>query len=368
MRLPSIETRMSPSRPPRMGRTPATSAGPPGTTFMTIMPLSCSSSAMMSGAKTMPRTGRRTKPLAMMLSTFFATVSMGMARPTPAKPPLPLRMAVLTPMTWPSELSKGPPLLPGLIEASVWMTPLMGLPPMPSIFRARPLMIPRLRLCSRPKGLPKAKTFCPTNSFEEAPRGNGCMIESKGVASASVLPPAAGAALARSPTRSTATSLAESAPTTTASSVVRRSRPVFGSFLRKVTNGLSEPATTWAFVTMCCLSHTKPLPAMLGARSSLQPTCGASLEIDTTPGVTRSKRLVTCDSSVLRPSAGGAARSAKLRRLAANSTGLLAASPPLGGARCCCALRPARRGGPALLAPAAAALRWAGSSAYPGPA
>mmetsp|Transcript_66303 Transcript_66303/g.153993 ORF Transcript_66303/g.153993 Transcript_66303/m.153993 type:complete len:217 (-) Transcript_66303:784-1434(-) len=156
MGLSSMDTTMSPKRPPRTGLTPAASAGPPGTTLMTMMPSSCSSSAMTSGAKTMPKKGRRTKPFEMMLSTFLDTVSMGMARPTPAKVPLPLNMAVLTPTTLPSLLSNGPPLLPGLMEASVWMTPLIGLPPALSMVRETPLTIPRLKLCSRPKGLPKA--------------------------------------------------------------------------------------------------------------------------------------------------------------------------------------------------------------------
>ena len=43
---------------------------------------------------------------------------IGMAKPMP----WPLRMmAVLMPMTSPRMLNSGPPLLPGLIEASVWM-------------------------------------------------------------------------------------------------------------------------------------------------------------------------------------------------------------------------------------------------------
>mmetsp|Transcript_12376 Transcript_12376/g.34026 ORF Transcript_12376/g.34026 Transcript_12376/m.34026 type:complete len:294 (+) Transcript_12376:350-1231(+) len=292
-----METTMSPSRPPRMGRTPPTSAGPPGTTRMTMMPLSCSSSDITSGAKTMPRTGRRTKPLAMMLSTFFATVSMGMARPTPAKVPLPVRMAVFTPTTRPSESNSGPPLLPGLMDASVWMTPLMGRPPTPSIFLETPLMMPRLRLCSRPKGLPNAKTFCPTRRFAEVPRGRGRM-RFAGTASA--------VSLVRAPTRSTATSLAASAPTTTASSVVRRSLPPFLSCVRKVTYGFSISEMTWLFVTMCFVSQTKPLPAMeLGAFSSPMDACGGCLEMETTPGVVFSKSCVTSRSSPLRPQAGG---------------------------------------------------------------
>mmetsp|Transcript_1240 Transcript_1240/g.3561 ORF Transcript_1240/g.3561 Transcript_1240/m.3561 type:complete len:308 (+) Transcript_1240:590-1513(+) len=204
------------------------------------------------------------------------------------------------------------------MEASVWMTPLMGRPPTPSIFRERPLMMPRLRLCSRPKGLPKAKTFCPTRSLAEPPRGSGCMMF-PGTPSAT--------SLERPPTRNTATSLAASVPTTTASSVVRRSRPVLGSCLRNVTKGFSVPVMTWALVTMCFLSQTKPLPAMLGARSSPAVACGGSLEMDTTPGVVSSKRLVTSFSSVFRPRAGGAVKPAEPTMPAATSRDLRAEEP-----------------------------------------
>ena len=45
------------------------------------------------------------------------------------------KIAVLTPMSRPRESSSGPPLLPGLIAASVCTQPLMGLPPTPSTSR-----------------------------------------------------------------------------------------------------------------------------------------------------------------------------------------------------------------------------------------
>ena len=60
-------------------------------------------------------------------SAIAAGVSMGMAKPSPIEPPsLPgvapmLRMAVLIPTTAPVESTSGPPELPGLIAASVWM-------------------------------------------------------------------------------------------------------------------------------------------------------------------------------------------------------------------------------------------------------
>ena len=45
--------------------------------------------------------------------------SMGIAKPMPCAPP-PM-IAVATPTMSPSMLTSGPPELPGLIEASVWM-------------------------------------------------------------------------------------------------------------------------------------------------------------------------------------------------------------------------------------------------------
>ena len=55
------------------------------------------------------------------------TCSIGIAKPTPMLPawsspvmPPVVAMAELTPTTWPSRLTSGPPELPGLIAASVW--------------------------------------------------------------------------------------------------------------------------------------------------------------------------------------------------------------------------------------------------------
>ena len=41
--------------------------------------------------------------------------------PIPIEPPFGDRIAVFTPITWPSMLNSGPPELPWLIAASVWM-------------------------------------------------------------------------------------------------------------------------------------------------------------------------------------------------------------------------------------------------------
>jgi hypothetical protein len=70
----------------------------------------------------------RAWPFAMSCGTIDRTVSIGIAKPTPADVPVAVKIAVLTPMTAPRESSSGPPELPGLIAASVWMPPAMTPP------------------------------------------------------------------------------------------------------------------------------------------------------------------------------------------------------------------------------------------------
>ncbi|MNY57773.1 hypothetical protein D3C86_1940330 [compost metagenome] len=47
--------------------------------------------------------------------------SVGTEKPMPIEPPVGEMIAVLMPMTSPFMLKSGPPELPGLIAASVWM-------------------------------------------------------------------------------------------------------------------------------------------------------------------------------------------------------------------------------------------------------
>ena len=67
------------------------------------------------------------------------TSSAGMAKPMPAQAPDGLTMAVFTPISRPELSSSGPPELPGLIGAVVWITPLMGRPVPDSMVRLRAL-------------------------------------------------------------------------------------------------------------------------------------------------------------------------------------------------------------------------------------
>ncbi len=66
-------------------------------------------------------------PVAMSWSAVRRAWSLGMAKPRPMLPPVvpPVpgtrAMAELTPMTLPLRSSSGPPELPGLIAASVWI-------------------------------------------------------------------------------------------------------------------------------------------------------------------------------------------------------------------------------------------------------
>ena len=51
------------------------------------------------------------------------TLLIGMANPSPMLPWFGVKITELTPMTWPAALNSGPPELPGLMAASVWMAP-----------------------------------------------------------------------------------------------------------------------------------------------------------------------------------------------------------------------------------------------------
>ena len=62
--------------------------------------------------------------------TTWATCWLGMAKPTPMLPASwpRLALAVRMPTTSPAVLTIGPPELPGLIGASVWMASLIAAP------------------------------------------------------------------------------------------------------------------------------------------------------------------------------------------------------------------------------------------------
>ncbi len=69
-------------------------------------------------------------------------VLTGTAKPMPAELPLLLKIMVFIPMSCPAESSSGPPELPGLMAASVWIMSRMVTPPMPCICRPSALTMP----------------------------------------------------------------------------------------------------------------------------------------------------------------------------------------------------------------------------------
>ena len=69
---------------------------------------------------------------------------IGTAKLIPADWPTWLMIAVFMPITWPRVFSSGPPELPGLIAASVWMIPLIIRPFLALSERSRLLTIPEV--------------------------------------------------------------------------------------------------------------------------------------------------------------------------------------------------------------------------------
>ena len=63
-----------------------------------------------------------TRPLSISSAATSRTVLIGIAKPMPTFPPEGEKIAVFTPITWPRPFRSGPPELPWLMAASVWMT------------------------------------------------------------------------------------------------------------------------------------------------------------------------------------------------------------------------------------------------------
>src|SRR5258708_36841131 len=84
-------------------------------------------------------------------------------------------MAVFMPTTLPARSTRGPPELPGLIAASVWMKCWNWLCETPvglgsSVERFLPEMMPAVTVFERLKGRPRARTQPPTCAQSEVPR------------------------------------------------------------------------------------------------------------------------------------------------------------------------------------------------------
>jgi len=78
------------------------------------------------------------------------------------------------PITWPWSFRSGPPLLPWLIAASVWIAFAIGWLFGDVIVRSSADTIPVETLSARPKGSPIAITASPTRSLVEFPNVSGC--------------------------------------------------------------------------------------------------------------------------------------------------------------------------------------------------
>ena len=108
----------------------------------------------------------------------------GIANPSPMLPPSPplisVAIAELTPITRPAASSSGPPELPGLMAASVWIALIYETSPtMPVVTgRSTALMMPYVTVPSRPSGAPIAIAESPTAILAELPKVIGCRPDS----------------------------------------------------------------------------------------------------------------------------------------------------------------------------------------------
>ncbi len=112
---------------------------------------------------TTPSQPRTTRPFAMSCAITALASLIGIEKPIPCPA---ATMAVLMPMTLPSRFSSGPPELPGLIEASVWMK--FSYVATPTRLRAVAEMMPTVTVRSSPNGLPMAIAHWPTRSRSES--------------------------------------------------------------------------------------------------------------------------------------------------------------------------------------------------------
>ena len=94
--------------------------------------------------------------------------------------PLPDSIWELIPSTRPVASSSGPPELPWLIAASVWIAPSILNPVSESIERCVAEMTPTDSDCSSPKGEPIAATGAPTFRRAVVPSGSGRSVSPDG--------------------------------------------------------------------------------------------------------------------------------------------------------------------------------------------
>ncbi len=151
------------------GRTPAASAGPPFMTSATSTPSrsftpKVPESSSVTSWIAIPSQPRTTRPPAMSwrITSFAWLIGIEKPMPCPAA-----TIAVLIPITLPSRFRSGPPELPGLMDASVWMK--FSYCVTPTRLRAVAEMMPTVTVRSRPNGLPIAIAHWPTRRWSESP-------------------------------------------------------------------------------------------------------------------------------------------------------------------------------------------------------
>ena len=107
-------------------------------------------------------------------------MSTGTAKPTPLPSPLSVSIWALMPSTRPWASSSGPPELPWLIAASVWIAPVVSKPVSDWIERSSAETTPTESDCSLPNGLPMAATGAPTWRLRVVPSGRGRRVRPAG--------------------------------------------------------------------------------------------------------------------------------------------------------------------------------------------
>ncbi len=175
-----------------------------------------------------PRKPRRIDLSALRSGSSFLSVFTGIAKPMPIEPPEdwpPVAIWALMPITRPWPSSSGPPELPGLMAASVWITSAMLKLLGASIVRCTAETMPVVTVRVKPNGLPMAIVGAPTLASDESPSGRTFMSLTS---SGSIF--------------RTARSDDTSVPLTSASTKLL----VFSS---KLTETSSAPSTTCALVT-----------------------------------------------------------------------------------------------------------------------
>ncbi len=113
-----------------------------------------------------PTHGRIMRPSLIRTGTTDFTRLIGIAKPMFCASGT---IAVFMPMTSPHMFSRGPPELPGLIGASVWIKGSLNDSGVSGRMRLTPLTMPRVTVWSSPSGLPMAMTFSPTRRCSESP-------------------------------------------------------------------------------------------------------------------------------------------------------------------------------------------------------